>query len=49
MTEQKQYPRGSLEPEYKFEDFITEQVGKGSYGTVFKAVHKVTLKLFAIK
>lgn len=43
------YPRSSPEPPLAFDDFITEPIGKGSYGTVFKAVHKITLQLFALK
>ncbi|CAE8726310.1 unnamed protein product, partial [Polarella glacialis] len=35
---------------FKFEDFdIGEVVGNGSYGQVFKAIHKTTGEVFAMK
>ncbi|KAL9132903.1 MAG: hypothetical protein Q9175_005924 [Cornicularia normoerica] len=36
---------GKSAPPYQFEDFI----GKGAYGRVFKAIHKVSQQQFAIK
>lgn len=49
MTTHILYPRSSQEPTFALSEFLREPIGKGSYGTVFKAVHLTTLKLFAIK
>ena len=49
MSSQILYPRSSQVAPFCLNDFLIEPIGKGSYGTVFKSVHKETLKLFAIK
>lgn len=45
----KRFLRSNPTPEYQLSDFILKQIGKGSFGLVFQAVHKATLKKFAIK
>jgi hypothetical protein len=45
----KRFLRSNPTPEYQLNDFILRQIGKGSFGLVFQAVHKATLQKFAIK
>jgi hypothetical protein len=46
---QTKFPRKYTTPEYNLNDFILYQIGKGAYGIVYKAVHKLTGKKYAIK
>ena len=38
------------EPEPKFQDFtVLKEIGKGSFGSVYLATHRITKKQYAIK
>ena len=49
MSFERLFPRKSKKSEHSFNDFQTLQVGEGSFGKVFKAIHKHTHETYAIK
>jgi serine/threonine protein kinase len=45
----KKFLRSNPTPEHCLADFILRQIGKGTFGVVYKAVHKSTMRNYAIK
>jgi len=45
----KKFLRSNPTPEYCLADFILRQIGKGTFGLVYKAMHKSTMRNYAIK